>query len=339
MKTVLELFSLKEILDYLKTREYEKMLGEELFPEVKKQSLEFDMLVSGSRTPVIASVHGFDTEAEIGEREAQKMIGELALIKRKMQLTEKEVIALEHPRDKAEQKALMKNVYNDIDKLVNGIRARIELMRMELTATGKITLNENNLTAVIDYGVPEEHKVANVAWDGASADPIADILEWYNKMETKPSRALTSNTVLMKILRNPNVAAQLYGPNATRLPSVGELNTYLKSLGLPAISIYDAVYRKKKAVGKGYDVCRYFPENAFVMMPSTPLGETLYGPTAEETRLSRNADVNMEMMGKIIAFMYETDKDPVGTWEKAVATALPTLPYVDELFQAQIKLA
>lgn len=339
MKTVLDLFTLKEILDYLKTREYPAMLGEELFPEVKKQSLEFDMLITGSRTPVIASVHSFDTEAEIGEREAQKLIGELALIKRKMQLTEKEVIALEHPRDAAERKALMKNVYNDIDMLVMSIRARIELMRMELVATGKITLNENNLTAVVDYGVPDEHKVANVVWDGADVDPIADILAWYNRMETKPKRALTSNTVLMKILRNPNVAAQLYGPNVSRLPSATELNTYLTSLGLPAITTYDEVYRKKKANGRGYDVYRYFPENAFVMMPSTTLGETLYGPTAEETRLSRNSDVTMEMMGKIIAFIYETDKDPVGTWEKAVATALPTLPYVDELFQAQITLA
>lgn len=82
-KSVLELFNQKEVLNYLKDRKYPAMLGEELFPEVKRQSLEFDMLTNGSKTPVIASVHGFDTESEIGQREAEKMAIELALIKRK----------------------------------------------------------------------------------------------------------------------------------------------------------------------------------------------------------------------------------------------------------------
>ena len=103
MPNVLELFNQKEILNYLKDREYPAMLGEELFPEVKKQSLEFDMLAEGSKTPVIASVHGFDTESEIGQREANKKALELALIKRKMQLKEKEIIALENPRNDAEK--------------------------------------------------------------------------------------------------------------------------------------------------------------------------------------------------------------------------------------------
>ena len=57
-KSVLELFNQKEVLNYLKDRKYPAMLGEELFPEVKRQSLEFDMLTNGSKTPVIASVHG-----------------------------------------------------------------------------------------------------------------------------------------------------------------------------------------------------------------------------------------------------------------------------------------
>ena len=91
-KSVLELFNQKEVLNYLKERKFPAMMGEELFPEVKKQSLEFEMLTNASKTPVIASVHGFDTESEIGQREAEKKAIELALIKRKMQLKEKEIV-------------------------------------------------------------------------------------------------------------------------------------------------------------------------------------------------------------------------------------------------------
>lgn len=336
-KSVLELFNQKEMLNYLKDRKYPAMLGEELFPEVKRQSLEFDMLTNGSKTPVVASVHGFDTESEIGQREAEKMAIELALIKRKMQLKEKEVIALESPRNEAEKTYLTKNVYADIDSLVESIKARIEVMRMEVVATGKITLKENNLDASIDFGVPNENKVTNVNWSLENANPINDMITWKNQLDSAPGRVLTSTTVLAKILANKNVVNAIFGKDSTRIASVGELNNYLEQLQLPKIYTYDAKYRKLEANGT-YTKHRYFPENAFVMMPAEPLGETIYGPTAEEIRLQRDPSIDIRLVGKILAMMYEEGKDPVSTWEKAVATALPALKCADELFQATINL-
>ena len=336
-KSVLELFNQKEVLNYLKDRKYPAMLGEELFPEVKRQSLEFDMLTNGSKTPVIASVHGFDTESEIGQREAEKMAIELALIKRKMQLKEKEIIALESPRNEAERTYLMRNVYADFDALVESIKARVEAMRMELVATGKITLNENNLDAAIDFGVPEENQVTNVDWSAADSNPINDMITWKNQLDSAPGRVLTSTTVLAKILANKNVVNAIFGKDSTRIASVGELNNYLEQLQLPKIYTYDAKYRKLEANGT-YTKHRYFPENAFVMMPGEPLGETIYGPTAEEIRLQRDPSIDIKLVGKILAMMYEEGTDPVSTWEKAVATALPALKCADELFQATINI-
>nr|DAM85403.1 MAG TPA: major capsid protein [Caudoviricetes sp.] len=336
-KSVLELFNQKEVLNYLKDRKYPAMLGEELFPEVKRQSLEFDMLTNGSKTPVIASVHGFDTESEIGQREAEKMAIELALIKRKMQLKEKEIIALESPRNEAERAYLMRNVYADFDALVESIKARIEAMRMEIVATGKVTLDENNLDAAIDFGVPAENKATNVDWSAETSNPINDMITWKNQLDTAPARVLTSTTVLSKILANKNVVNALFGKDSTRIASVGELNNYLAQLGLPKIYTYDAKYRKLEANGT-YTKHRYFPENAFVMMPGEPLGETIYGPTAEEIRLQRDPSIDIRTVGKILAMMYEEGTDPVSTWEKAVATALPALKCADELFQATINI-
>lgn len=337
-KSILELFNQKEILNYLKERKYPAMLGEELFPEVKRQSLEFDMLTNGSKTPVIASVHGFDTESEIGQREAEKKAIELALIKRKMQLKEKEIIALESPRNEAEKAYLMRNVYADIDSLVESIKARIELMRMEIVATGKVTLNENGLDATIDYGVPATNKATNVDWSTDTSNPITDMIAWKNQLDSAPARVLTSTTVLAKILANKAVVNALFGKDSARIATVGELNNYLQQLGLPKIYTYDAKYRKMNADGT-YTKYRYFPENAFVMMPGEELGETIYGPTAEEIRLQRDPSIDIRTVGKIIAMMYEESADPVSTWEKAVATALPTLKCADEIFQATINLS
>ena len=336
-KSVLELFNQKEILNYLKDRKYPTMLGEELFPEVKRQSLEFDMLTNGSKTPVIASVHGFDTESEIGQREAEKKAIELALIKRKMQLKEKEIIALESPRNEAERAYLMRNVYADIDALVESIKARVELMRMEVISTGKITLDENGLDAVIDFGVPAENKATNVDWSSPESNPINDMITWKNQLDSAPARVLTSTTILAKILSNKNVVNALFGKDSTRIASVGELNNYLEQLQLPKIYTYDNKYRKLNANGT-YTKHRYFPENAFVMLPGEELGETIYGPTAEEIRLQRDPSVDMKVVGKILAMMYEEGKDPVSTWEKAVASAIPALKCADEIFQAQINI-
>lgn len=336
-KSVLELFNQKEVLNYLKERKFPAMMGEELFPEVKKQSLEFEMLTNASKTPVIASVHGFDTESEIGQREAEKKAIELALIKRKMQLKEKEIIALESPRNDAERQSLMKDVYNDFDNLVESVRARVEKMRMDVIANGVITLDENGLSASIDYGVPTENKVTNVDWSSATANPINDMIAWANRLDQTPGRVITSNTILAKILSNKNVTNALFGKDTTRLASVGELNTYLESLGLPKIYTYDKKYRKLEANGT-YTKHRYFPEDKFVMLPSETLGETVYGPTAEEIRLQRDPSVDVRTVGKIFACMYEEGKDPVSTWEKAVATALPALSCAEDIFQAKITI-
>ena len=336
-KSVLELFNQKEILNYLKERKFPAMMGEELFPEVKKQSLEFDVLTNASKTPVIASVHGYDTESEIGQREAQKKAIELALIKIKMQLKEIEIIALESPRNEAEKQALMKDVYNDFDNLIESVRARVEKMRMDVIANGVITLDENELDATIDYGVPTENKVTNVDWTSSTANPINDMISWANKLDQMPGRVITSNTILAKILANKNVTNALFGKDTTRLASSGELNIYLESLGLPKIYTYDKKYRKLEANGT-YTKHRYFPEDKFVMLPNETLGETVYGPTAEEIRLQRNPAVDVRLVGKIFACMYEEGLDPVSTWEKAVATALPTLSCAEDIFQAKINI-
>ena len=311
-KSIAELFPQQEILNYLKERKFKAMMGEELFPEVKKQSLKFDVLTNKSRTPVTASVHAFNTEAEIGQREAEKM---------------------------AERNYLMREVYNDIENLVQSVKARIERMRMEVTATGKLTLKENGLNITVDYGVPDDNKISNVNWDLESANPIQDMIKWRNQLDSAPGRILTSNTILAKILSNKAVVNALFGKDSSRIASVGELNNYLNQLKLPSIYTYDEKYRKEKDNGQGYDKFRYFPENAFVMLPSDPLGETLYGPTAEEIRLTGNPSVDMKSVGKILAMVYDETLDPVGTWEKAVATAIPSLNCADEIFQATINLA
>lgn len=337
MPNILDLFKQVEVLDYMKSREYPALLGETLFPEVKKQSLEFDMIKGGSSLPVIASVHAFDTEAEIGSREASSQAIELAFIKRKMQLKEKDIIAIESPRNAAEQKYLMQQVYNDIDTLTAGVRARVEAMRMEVLANGTVTLDENELDMTVNYHVPDENKEALTGtglWTNPDSDPIEDLLRWADQLNGSATRALTSGAVLTSLLRHPKVIGALFGKDSMRVATRADLNAFMTQHELPVIGVYNQKYRKQGKDGK-YTTHRYFPNNKFAMFGDGALGETLYGPTPEENRLVRDPAVNESKIGNVLAMVYEESLDPVSTWTKAVATAIPSFPTADEVFQAQ----
>ncbi|MGM0239478.1 major capsid protein [Enterococcus sp. AZ103] len=337
MPAITELFSQNEVLNYVRNREYKPLLGETLFPERKTPSLKFDQIRGGSRIPIAASVHAFDTEAEIGSRQASKEELKLTLIKRKMQLNEEDIIALENPRTQAEQDYLTSQVYNDIDVLVTGVRARIEAMRMEVLSSGKITVAENGLNLNVDYHVPTNHKEAlsgTSVWTDESADPLADIERWIDALDTTPTRALTSRKIYRALASHPKIIAAIFGRDSGRVVSQGDLDAFMETHGYPVIQTYDEKYRVQQTDGS-YATKKYFAENRFVMFNDDLLGETLYGPTAEETRLTRDPSVDTSLVGNVLASVYDETRDPVGTWTKAVATALPSFAAADEVFQAQ----
>lgn len=333
----MELFTQNEVLSYVRDREYKPLLGETLFPERKQPSLKLDQLSGGSRIPIAASIHDFDTEAEIGSRIANKQELELSLIKRKIQLKETDIIALENPRTPAEQAYLVGQVYNDIDSLVQGVRARVEAMRMEVLASGQVTVKENGLNFTLDYHVPTEHKEAltgtNV-WTNENSDPLADIERWIDALDTKPTRALTSRKIYRALATHPKIIAAIFGKDSGRVVSQADLDAFMETHSYPVIRTYDEKYKVQQADGT-YTTKKYFPENKFAMFNDDLLGETLYGPTAEETRLTRDPAVDTSLVGNVLASVYDETRDPVGTWTKAVATALPSFAAADEVFQAQ----
>ena len=262
---------------------------------------------------------------------------ELKLIKRKIQLKETDIIALENPRTQAEQDYLIGQVYNDIDSLVAGVRARVEAMRMEVLASGQLSVNENGVHLSLDYHVPEEHKEAlsgTNLWTSESSDPLADIERWIDALDTKPTRALTSRKIYRTLATHPKIIAAIFGKDTGRVVSQADLDAFMETHNYPIIRTYDEKYKVQEANGK-YTTKKYFPENKFAMFNDDLLGETLYGPTAEETRLTRDPSVDTSLVGNVLASVYDETRDPVGTWTKAVATALPSFAAADEVFQAQ----
>jgi hypothetical protein len=343
MASILDIFTPVEVLNYVRNRTYPTMLGEQLFPAVKRPGLKFEYLLGANNLPVSASVHAFDTEAEVGDREAQKAAIELALIKRKIPLREEDIIAIENPRNDAEYQYMVRNVFNDVDNMVNSVRTRIEAMRMEIVGSGMLNVSENNLNLTLDYGVPitqKENLAGTSLWTDGTSDPIGDMSRWADTVEiatgVRPTRAITSSTVVSALLKHPQIIGAMYGTNTMLIPNRNDLNNLMTRLNLPIIATYDAMYRKQATNGT-YTSVRYFQENKFTMLPPDGvLGETIYGPTPEESRLLRNPAIQGQMIGNICAVIYDESKDPVSTWTKASAVAMPSFPIANEVFIAQV---
>lgn len=228
-------------------------------------------------------------------------------------------------------------MYGDLDALIAGVNARAEKMRMEVLSNGTVTLDENGLNAVIDYHVPAEHKEAltgAATWDKTTSDPLADIERWVDALDVTPTRALTSKKIYRLLAKHPTVVAAIFGTASGRVVSEADLDAFMTTHGFPLFRTYDEKYKKQGADGK-YVTERYFPENKVAFFNDDLLGETVYGPTAEEIRLSRDPSIETNMVGNVFTAIYEEGSDPVATWEKAVATVLPSFAAADEVFQAQ----
>ncbi|XZM68764.1 major capsid protein (plasmid) [Clostridium perfringens] len=329
MARIDELFNTKELLNYYKVKKQPAMLGDTLFPARKIQDIKFDMITGANGLPVSASIHAFDTETELASREVlQKGAAELALIKRKIAIGEREIIAINNPRMDSEQKALVMELFKDGDKMVNSVQTRIEAMRMELLSSGEININENNVAVKLDYKVPSSNKKKFNWSDPKTANPLEDIKTLAEAIEdasgTKPTRILTSSKVLNKILACESVKKAIFGVNFDKIATRKDLNSLLESMELPQIATYNAKYKVQGSNGK-YTTKRYFPENILSMFAENALGETIYGLTAEEIELlGSNKMEEAKMVGNIFVGV-EKEGDPVRRYTKAVATALPTL--------------
>ena len=335
---LLKEFSRKKVLAYARNIPEEGHVGPTLFPIVPTNELTFEYWLRQNLIAVSASLQAYGAEAQIASREgAQKVSGEIPPIKRKIYLDERNMLALK--REGAGDIDMVRNdIYNDIDNMVAAVFARIERMRMQALATGQMVLQENGVQLNVNYGVPAAQQAppAN-SWDDAvNRTIIADIQSWTQLVEAatgvRPTRALTSDTVVNQMLTDQIIRNLVWGPAGDQRPvTFQDINRLLGTMDLPQIATYNRRVRSQNEDGT-YNTFRYFPANRFVLMPDGKMGDTLMGPTAE-------ALLDDEVEAKNVAGIYVNvthENEPPMIWTKAAATSIPTFPAADLVYQAEV---
>lgn len=293
-----------------------------------------------------AQYRGFDTEAPIGTRPGvSRVAGELPPISKKMRLGEEQRLRLRQlQRGGGEVAGLAETIFDDAANLSRSVQARIELARGQALWDGKVVINENGVSAQVDYGYAAGQRVAAnttgdlVFWDDPAADIIGDLSSWVEAYVTRTGGTLpavfqTSGRVRGFMLKNTAVrtlAATLGG--TPQLVTVDTLQAVLSAFDLPRVELYDT------AVKIGGVNTRVIPNNRGLLLPargSNVLGRTFYGTTAESLELVDARQVDAAQAPGLVA-VNERTFDPVATWTKVAAIALPTIANPELVTTAQL---
>lgn len=313
-------------------------IGDRIFPDQKTQNLkaEYLRLAEGANIPVMATVHAFDTEAEIGTRPVfDKTEVEKLLIKRKINQTERVRLLTEN--GVYADDAIVRYVFDDMRQMADAVKVRTEVAKMEVLATGKMTIKENNLNMTVDYGVPTKNTGFKIDF-GPDADIIGQIMAVADAAAESGNaltEIVTSTKILRKLAANNGIQTLIYGTvgAGTYVPAERIRSLFVELFGFGVITTNDLRYKTQTASGNEATK-RFFPEDKMAFLSNgtaSSFGVGLWGVTPEEADYGQYNDKSMD---QFITITQWATPDPVAVWTKASGVFIPVVPNPTGLFIA-----
>ena len=287
-----------------------EFLQPSLLPSRTIATLEYEYILGagGEQVTPMAQVMTWDSEAPIAGRPpvpgpGATVRGELPPIKRKAQLSEKEIIKFRQPRPGTTERAdVLDYVYDLSTKLVTAIQSRVEWMTMQALSEDRLKIDQEGIVVEVDFGIPVNQQwnvntdTALTTWwtDTTNSNPVADLDYICNQYEVihgfRPARAIVDNTSNMLLLQNSVLRDLIRGPGAPTIRlTQEELNALFEIYDLPALEPYNVSLLEEMHNGRTIPV-RPFNRNRMVLLPpgGVEVGSVLFGPTAE-SRASRGS--------------------------------------------------
>lgn len=298
----------------------------EFLPNVDIDDIEY-RITTGDLTDQDATVYrAFDTEAPIAKRQGiSRIMGEIPPLSRKIPIGEEERLRIRQ-LETGDATPLVNAIYNDARNLARSIAARLEMARGELLSTGKVEINENGLQATVDFGRTLVPTAPSTSWDDPAATILSDMLTMVEEYADAnggltPAAFVVGKVLRSHMLRNDELrtyAASLAG--TPELITLGQLGNVLDNFDLPPIVVYDTSVRVNGTS------TRVLASDKVLMVPPAdePMGRTLFGTTAEAIQLVGARQISADAAPGITAVVQQTF-DPVKTWTKVAAIALPVL--------------
>lgn len=327
-----------------KIQEVDATLGEKIFPARKQLGLKLGLVKGSAGRPVVLRPAAFDTKVTLRDRmnvvineEEMPFFKEAMLVKEQ---DRQQLNLISQTGNQALIDTILQGIFDDQTTLVNGAKARLEAMRMQVLATGKISINSNGVPKDYDYGVDDSRKgtVAKGWSDGSKATPIADIEKTLEAMAELGLKAevLIMNAKTFSQAKNAASTLTIIKPLAPKGAAVtkNEFKAYLQDEYDVQVVIENGVYVDDDGVAK-----KYFPDGVVTFAPNASLGTTTFGTTPEESDLLggniTNATVSIVETGIAITTTKETD--PVNVQTKVSMIALPSFERLDDVYMLDVE--
>lgn len=330
-----------ELMEYVRAYDNEVLYNtftlQEFLPNTPMMELEYRIRSGTWKDVDVAQFRAWDTPAPMTGRQGfSRISGELAPISRQIPLSEEEFLRLREIQGGSTE-AMVNAIFDDAQRMIRAVQARIELARGEILTTGKITLNENGLNLVADFSMPGSHKpTAGTVWSNAAAPMLTDLLTWMelyvDDAGTEPAVILMPRQVLGYAYLNTEMrqAAAASGTTPTRLNNE-TVDAIFAANGLPPVRLYDTKVRVNGAS------TRVLPANKILFLPGPgePLGATFYGVTAEALKMAGKGYIKAQDMPGVVAVVTETES-PIQTYTLGTCIAMPVLPNPELVICAQV---
>lgn len=338
---IFDLVTAPELTAYWETfiKDRPPYLGETLWTNQKKLGLDLKWIKGSQGLPVVLKPSAFDAGVVPRPRIGfDRLSAQMPFFKESTYIDEElrqQLNLVLETGNQAYIDSVMNRVFNDEIRLLEGARARREMMRMMALTTGSIAIVANGQAFDFDYGVPGNHKgTVSKSWSDPSADILADIRKWQDIVESdtgvKPTRAVCDSKTWGYIKKNTAISKAIYV-----IAGGGILvsDSRVKALLMEELELEVTVYSKLYTNDSGTST-KYVPDDTFVLFPTGTLGSTWFGTTPEESDLLGGNVANVSITDTGVAVTTMKKSDPVNVETKVSMVSLPSFEAADQIFIA-----
>lgn len=291
----------------------------------------------------IAQFRAYDAEPGIGKGPSGKRVTlELPALGQNIPVSEYQQLRARG----ADDDAILREVLNTTDRVVQAVSDAIERLRGIVIATGKATINSTNFGGPADgfwsdddFGRSAGHTVsAGSAWTTGSVSRLTDLQTWFDVYVAangvEPGAMVMSTRVLRALGAGTEFQTQLINGGA-RPATRTDIDAIIAGAGLPPIYVYD------RRVSVGNTATKVLPDDRLFLLPApvetdgqSELGATFWGETLTATEGGWGIEPG-ETPG-IVAGVYRNEKPPLIAEVISDAIALPVLANADLSFSADV---
>ena len=324
----------------------------DFFPADTVDELKYETLIGSEGKPVAADIVAYNTSAPLKRRQViDKLTGTIPAqrVKRLMEETDLNTYNQLKRMANPNQQKLLKLVFDDVSFVHKSVRGRLEWLALQILSYPTLSLSKTTNNGIvtekaIDFQMPSANKhFVAVVWSDAvgTTTPITDFI---SVKSAATALGITHKFALMNTTQFNQFAAStetknfsysvIYGGSGGILltPTIEQVNTMLKSRGLPTIIIIDQSITIENS-SHAHTTANPWNTNYVTFIPDLQVGNMLFAPIAEET--NKPLQVTQTKSDGVLISKY-SDVDPICEFTKGETNAFPSWTGVDECFSLYV---